>query len=427
MASQKKVVILGGGFAGLVTARHLVKAGAVGSLCEVTVIDMAPAHLYTPWLYEVATGVLRGVTARAKKAILESAVFPYNSLPGFHGVRFVQSAVDGLDTQAKQVRVSGKRFIPYDILVVSLGAEPNYFGIQGLPENALTLKRALDAEKIHDKIVAMLDKASADKPQTILIAGAGPNGMEFVSELANTIKVFERRGKIPTGSIKITLVDPTPELFTILPKPLQAKTVSRFKKLGVDLRPGLRVSEVGKDFVKAFKGDGKSETAERLTADLVIWSAGVKVTEEVETFPFPRDPRGRITVENTFAVPGFEGVFAAGDCAAMINPHTGKPDPQSAQVAHYQSHALADNLLRYIKGDSLKAAVLPARWAFLVAIGGPKAAGVLSGINVFGYPAFLLRRLADLRYFWKLFPPFHALKTWLNGVSLYRKNDGEWL
>ncbi len=97
MTSQKKVVILGGGFAGLVTARHLVKAGAIGSLCEVTVIDMAPAHLYTPWLYEVATGVLRGVTERAKKAILSSATFEYKSLHGFRGVRFVEGEVKGVD------------------------------------------------------------------------------------------------------------------------------------------------------------------------------------------------------------------------------------------------------------------------------------------------------------------------------------------
>ncbi len=420
---RQKVVILGGGFAGLVTARHLVKAGVVEKLCDVTVIDAAAAHVYTPWLYEAATGALRGETGATKSKMIKMASFTYATLPGFKGVRFVQKRIEGVDLVAKQVVVEGKRLIPYDVLVVSLGAEPNYFGVPGLPENALVLKRLDDAQKIHDAIVRLLDKASAHRPKYILIAGAGPNGVEFVSELANTIRILERRERIQSGIIKITLADPNPELFTILAPSLRKRAVRRLEKLGVELRPGLRVAEVGQGYVKAFTGTGKHNDAVRLPADLCIWSAGVKVNTLATSLSVLKDDRGRIVLENSYMVASHPGVFAAGDCASLINPHTGKPDPQSAQVAHYQTHDLSKNIIRYIKGQPLKAAHLPKRWAFFSALGGACAAGTLGGVKFWGYPAFLLRRISDLYYFLYLLPLVPALKTWLEGVRLYHKND----
>lgn len=424
MAEKRlKVVILGGGFAGLVTARHLVKAGVVGKLCEVTVIDVHDAHVYTPWLYEAATGALKGETAATKDRMIKMAAFVYKDLPGFKNVRFLKKKIDTVDLKAKQVVLEGKRFVPYDVLLVSMGAEPNYFGVPGLPENALVLKRLEDARKIHDAVVKLMDKATARAPKYIVVAGAGPNGVEFVSELANTIQMLEQREKIETGAIKISVVDPSPELFTILAPKLRKKAVRQFEKLGIEMRPGLRVSEVGKGYIKAFTSSGKSQDAVRLPADLCIWSAGVKVNAIASSLPFLKDDRGRIVLENTYMVASHPGVFAAGDCASLVNPHTGRPDPQSAQVAHVQAHDLSKNIIRYIKGKPLKAAHLPKRWAFFSALGGANAAGTLGGIQYWGYPAFILRRISDLYYFYFLLPIIPAVKVWIEGICLYRKND----
>ncbi len=421
--AQARVVILGGGFAGLVTARHLVKSGVVGRLCEVTIIESGRAHVYTPWLYEAATGALRGETQMSKAKMLEMCCFGYDRLPGFRNIRFVHNRIESVDLTARQVLVDGKRQIPYDILVVTLGAEPNYFGIPGLPEHALVLKRLEDAEKIHEAVVRLIDKATALHPKYITIAGAGPNGVEFVSELANTLRILERREKLETGALKISLLDPSPELFTILAPSLRTRAIKRLERLGVDLKPGLRVSEVGQGFVKAFTASGKNQDVVQLPADLCIWSAGVKVNALVGSLPFLKDDRGRIVLENTYMVASHPGVFAAGDCAALVNPHTKRADPQSAQVAHYQAHDLAKNIVRHLQGRPLKVAHLPKRWAFFSALGGTVAAGTLGGIKFWGYSAFVLRRLSDLYYFYYLLPPFSALRVWLEGVRLYHKND----
>ncbi|MDQ5952051.1 MAG: hypothetical protein QG626_178 [Patescibacteria group bacterium] len=422
-AKLKKVVILGGGFAGLVTARRLVRAGVVDRLCEVTVIDAHDAHVYTPWLYEAASCALDGETRATKERMLGKAHLPYATLPGFSQIRFVRSVIQLIDTQTKYVNLERGRKMPFDILVIALGAESNYFGVPGLPEHAFTLKHFEDAKKIHDATERLFDVATARQPKYIVIAGAGPNGMEFVSELAHTLRALERRAKIQYGAVKIALVDPSPELFTVLPPALRVKAVRRFERLGVELRAGLRVAEVTKGTVKAFTATGKSTDTLELPADLCIWSAGIKMSPLIQLLPFLKDDRGRIVLENTYQVAGHPGIFAAGDCASLINPHTKKADPQSAQVAHYQAHDLARNIVSFLEGKPLYSARLPKRWAFFSALGGHYAAGTLGGIRFSGRIAFWLRRFADLYYFLALLPVTVAVRFWLDGVRLYGKND----
>ena len=421
MASQKKVVILGGGFAGLVTARHLVQRGAVGKLCEVTVIDAEPGHLYTPWLYEVATANL--MDDEAGDETRKMVELNFKDVPGFKGVRFLHKKIEGIDEKTKQVKLEGKRSVPYDILVVALGAEPNYFGVPGLPENALVLKRAADGSRLQKSMRRVVEKARQGEKQKVVICGAGPNGAEFVGELAHSVRVLENKRYIEQGSVQITLVDAGKEMFTILPESLRTKAIRRFKNLGIDMRPGLRVSEVGKSSLKAFTESGKTEDMVKLSFDVCVWSAGVKVNELVGKLGLPLNDRGRINTDLTFLVQGRENVFAAGDCAAQINPNTGRPDPQSAQVAHYQANYLGENIYLLLKGKPMVPVKLPKIWHFFCALGGESGAGNLWKTKWWGYPAFVLRRLSDLRYMVKLLPWWHGLQWWWRAVWLYRRND----
>jgi NADH dehydrogenase len=150
-------------------------------------------------------------------------------------------------------------------------------------------------------------------------------------------------------------------------------------------------------------------------ASLVVWSGGVKANPTVQQWRLPMDERGRIKVEQTFAVVGVPGVYAVGDIAAVQNPHTGRPDPQSAQVALRQAAHLGTSLAASLRsGVPLVPFAFPRRWQFVVAIGGRYAVGDVFGARGGGYFFFLLRHLIDLRYFLSAF-------SWRQAWRLYRR------
>ncbi len=420
---RSRVVILGGGFAGLVTAHNLARHKFAKRRAEVTVIDVTTAHLYTPWLYEVATAGLSKLDEATRDIVENSVNLEYTKLADFKGIRFVHEKIVGLNTKTRHVILAEDRHVPYDILLVSLGAEPNYFGIPGLPDHALTLKTFDDAHRIRNAAARLIKGATRYDPKHIVVCGGGPNGIEFMSELANTVRVLERKGTIPRGAVHITLIDASAETNSILPEPLRSKANAHLKRLGITLAPKLRVTEVGPGFVKAFTESGKEHDAIRFPSDLTIWSGGVKVRELIAKLPFAKDPKGRILVEDTFHVPDFPGVFAAGDCAAQKNPFTNRPDPQSAQVAHYQAHYVAKNIRHLMAGKPLKPMKFPKRWHFMCAMGGKVAAGVLFGVRIWGYHGYLLRRLIDLRYFVTLLPLIPAIRLWLRAMRVFGLND----
>ncbi len=420
---RSRVVILGGGFAGLMTAHRLARHRFAKQRCDVTVIDASPAHLYTPWLYEVATAGLTSLNEATRKSVEASVNLEYSKLPDFKGVRFITKKITAIDPVMRHVRLAGNRLVPYDILLIALGSEPNYFGIPGLPDNALTLKTFAEAQKIRQSVVKLVKQATTHNPKQIVVAGGGPNGIEFVSELANSLRTLERKGRIPRGAINITLADAASETNSILPEPLRSKANRRLRQLGIKLVPGVRVSDVGVDSVRAFTSSGRAQDAVSFPADLVIWSGGVKVRTLISELPFVKDAKGRIAVERTFAVPGYPGIFAAGDCAAQKNPWTQQPDPQSAQVAHRQARTVADNIVRLLRGKPLAAMNSPRRWHFVCAMGGRKAAGVLFGVRIWGYHAYLIRRIIDLRYLVSLLPWLPAVRIWWRALAVFGQND----
>lgn len=420
---RSRVVILGGGFAGLMTAHCLAKHRFARQRCDITVIDASSAHVYTPWLYEVATAGLSRLDEATQDSVESSVNLEYSKLPDFRGVRFVEKKIKGINTDTRHVVLEGERHIPYDILLVALGAEPNYFGIPGLPENARTLKTFRDAHEIRTAVASLIKHAKAEDPKQIIVAGGGPNGIEFVAELANSIRTLEHNDRLARGAVRVTLVDASKETNSILPEPLRSKANRRLRQLGITLVPGVRVSEVKTDEVRGFTESGKEKDMVKFPADLVIWSGGVKVRSLIGEMPFAKDAKGRIAVEHSFAVPGYPGVFAAGDCSAQKNPHTDQPDPQSAQVAHAQAHVVARNVIRLIQGRPLVSMSFPKRWHFLCALGGASAAGILFGFRVWGYHAYVARRLTDLRYLVSLLPLLPALKIWWRAIRVFGLND----
>jgi len=414
----KRVVILGGGFAGLVAAHVLLKS-AVSDQVEITIIDRSAEHVYTPWLYETSSVSFSPRTKNAeRKEMLAASAFPFAHLPTYERIRFRKGEVSGVHTEQTSVVLADGLSVKYDILVVALGAEVNYFGIPGLPKFCIPLKTLKDARDI-DATLRNLVKVPSKRARTVNVIGGGPAGVEVAAEIVSALRRLEGDGQIPEGTIKIQLMDREKILGMFDPRVRKA-ALKRFRKIGVEVLEGTSVLEAKKDHLMV-----KSESLgdHRLPSDLCIWSGGVKPSEAVRVTPFQKEPRGRIIIDRTFQTPGYPSVFAAGDCAAMLIGKEVKPDPQSAEVAVAQAKVLAGNIVRFINGEKLQAFPVYKRWDVLVALGAKYAAGNVWGFFVRGRVAYTLKLFSDLRYFLLILPPRLAFRKWRKAVILYEKND----
>lgn len=420
MHEKENVVILGGGFVGLVLARRLVQAGVVGKSCEVTVIDRSSSHVYTPWLYEVSSGYLARNDGRKERCKLyTSASVPFAGIPGYKHVRFRQETVTGVDFKTKTVFLSDGLTVRYSILVVAFGTEPNYFGVPGLQENCVPLKSASDAVEIERRVRDILREASPANKKHIAVIGAGASGVEFTSELMMALRKLEDRGDLVPGSVTLSLIDRRSPL-AAFPFALPRLAEKRLKKIGVRVMNGLSVmSATNKALVLK---DAAGDTSVH-PADVVIWSGGVMPAAVVRKLALPMDPKGRILVDPTFAVRGMTNVYCAGDCASVFNPVSNEIEPMTAQTSVNQGMWIAKNILRKVQGKELKPFPFRKHWDTLIAIGGKYGVGHLFGFGIKGPIAFYIRRIADARYFYWILPLPYALQKWVKGVILYNKND----
>ncbi len=313
-----QVVIVGAGFGGLAAAKALASAPV-----DVTVIDKRNYHLFQPLLYQVATaGLSPAQIAQPVRAILRKQ----------KNARVMLGRVTGIDRQARQVELGGKR-VPYDYLVVATGARHAYFGHDEWEPFAPGLKKIEDAVAIRRRILLAFEHAESTedlvlraKLLTFVVIGGGPTGVEMAGAIAELAKraLAEDFRAIDPRDARILLVEAGPRLLTVMPESLSAKTVTSLNKLGVEVRLGQAVSEVtaegvriGEDFVPAHT---------------VIWGAGVAASAAAKWLGAEKDRAGRVTVEPDLSLPGQPEVFVVGDTAAMTDK-AGKPVPGIAPAA----------------------------------------------------------------------------------------------
>ncbi len=420
MGQKQNIVILGGGFVGLVLARRLVKAGVVGKSCEVTIIDKNSAHVYTPWLYEVSSGYLsRDDGRRDLCKLYTSASVPYAGMPGYNHVRFRQEKVTGVDFQSKTVFLSDGLTVRYDSLVIAFGTEANYFGIPGLPENCAPLKTAADAIEVERRVRAIVAVANLTNRQHISVIGGGATGVEFTGELMMALHQLEKRGELMKDSVSVSLIDRKYPLGSF-PEPLSRLATKRLEKLGAKVMSNLAVMSANAQTLTL-----KDESGNTILqpCDLAVWSGGVMPATIVKTLALPMDPKGRILVDPTFAVQGVKDVYAAGDCSALLNPRTNSFEPMSAQVSVNQGMWLAKNFIRQLRGESVQPFPFWQRWDSLITVGGKYGVGYVKGFIISGPFAFFARRIVDGRYFFWILPVRYAFIKWFKGVVIYNKND----
>ncbi len=390
MASGSRVVILGGGFGGIQAAKALG-----GSSAEVTLIDRRNFHLFQPLLYQVATGGLSpGDIAWPLRGILRR----------HRNIQVIMSEVVGIDVPGRRVLLR-RGEVPYDTLIIAIGASHSYFGNEQWERYAPGLKTLEQATEIRRRILLAFEAAELETdPETrrallsFVIIGAGPTGVELAGTLGeiarDTLRGDFRR--IDPAESRIFLLDMAPRVLSQFPEDLSAAAEESLVRLGVLTRSGVKVTGIDSEGVELESPKG----IERIRARTVIWAAGVQANPlgkglaaqvGIET-----DRSGRLRVQADCTLAGHPEIFVIGDLASY-GPQGGPILPGLAPVAMQQGRYVAKMILRRFRGEASP----PFRYrdkGTLATIGRSHAVAMFGRLHVHGIVAWLLWVFVHLMY-----------------------------
>lgn len=332
---MKKIVIVGGGFGGVYTALNLYKKFGVDE-AYITIINKNNYFLFTPLLHEVASG---GLTP---DSIIESIREVFRG----SAVRVVEGMVNEIDHENKVVKTTTESF-KYDYLVVSPGAETNYFCTEGAKEHAFTLKNLQDAINLRNHIIETCEKAVQTKNKdllTVAVVGAGPSGVELAAEvleyMQHTICSYYKASGFKKEDIKVNLITTTPDVIAQFPQKMRDIAMLQLKKKGMSVLVNAIVTKVEPNLL-TFK-DGTT-----LRAHTLIWVAGVTPSlsgiKGIDSV-FSISAKNRIEITKSLQSTKFPEVFSLGDSSGT--------DPMLAQVAVQQGKTVAENIYALATGGT---------------------------------------------------------------------------
>ncbi len=369
-----KVVILGGGFAGLNAAKTLGN-----SKFDVWLIDKTNHHLFQPLLYQVATAALS--PADIAKPIREV-------LSHYSNITVLMGDVVSIDKDKKTLCFKNGETLGYDYLIVALGANHSYFGNDAWEPLAPGLKTLADALKIREHILISFERAErcdsiseAKKYLNFVIVGGGPTGVEMagaIAEIAHEtmLKNFRR---IDTTKTKIYLVEGSPHILPTFPARLALKAQGYLEHFGVQVINGKRVTSITKDGVMVDQTFIPSHN--------VLWAAGNQASPVLKTLDVPLDRQGRAIVDPDLSLPNYPDLFVIGD-AACAPDKDGKPLPGLASVATQQGRYVAHVIRRrWQKAERPRFRYLDK--GTMATIGKTKAIGTFGKVQFSGFLAWL--------------------------------------
>ncbi len=370
---------MGGGFGGLHLVRGLERALRPGE-AEVTLVDRNNYHLFTPLLYQVATGELppHAVAYPLRHAVVRDAHF-----------RFVNSEVEAIDVEARIVHtVDGP--LAYDHVAVAPGSVTNDYGIPGVAQHAWAMKDLADAQAIRRRILTSFEEADVEPDPrrkaellTFVVVGAGPVGVELASSMRDLMDHSLRRSYANIDvdrDVTIVLIDAAERVLPTMDARLGRIAAQRLEQQRIRVVLRQFVAEVGPSLVRT-RGGAEFRGA------TIVWAGGVRTNPLLASLEFPKAKDGRLVVDPAFRVGGRDDVLALGDAAYF--EQDGAPLPQLAQVAVLEAPALAANLARLVRREP----PLPYRHkekGDLVALGRTQAAARLRRFLFLTSPAELV-------------------------------------
>ena len=406
-----RVLILGGGFAGVTTAQVLEKRLRGRRDVEIWLVSSENFLLFTPLLPEVCSGILEP----------RHVVAPLRGMVHRRHTWCVTAEVEKIDLKARRVQVMGGDGQPhrmgYDTLVLALGGVTHTFDIPGIEEQAMGMKTLADAFSLRNRIIEMLERAEIEEDAaarqaqlTFVVGGAGSSGVETVGEIEGFIRHLRRRyyPEIREEEIQIHLVELGDQVLREMTPEMGEYAARRLARRGIQIHLGTPLTRVSEHEVVV----GKGKARQTIPTRTLIWTGGVRPAPVVAECGVDVDHAGRAVTRATMET-SQDGVFAIGDCASIPDAaEAGRAFAPTAQNAVREGRQLAANIMARVDGGPMS----PFRYrplGQLASIGRRTGVGTVFGIHVRGWIAWFMWR----GYYWSRLPGFnrkvHVALDWL--------------
>ncbi|KUO95742.1 NAD(P)/FAD-dependent oxidoreductase [Ferroacidibacillus organovorans] len=389
---MEHIVILGGGYAGLLCAQELRKHVS-SSDAEITLVNKHAYHQLITQLHETAVG------ARPDRSLRLSL----SKLLEGKNVEIVKGTVSAILPDERLVELQDGRTITYDKLVVALGSETEYFGIAGMKEHAFTLKSVNQARLIRAHIESCFARYLYERDPALLrfvVGGAGFSGIELVGELADALPQFALEAGISMDQVELYNIEAAPGILPGFDKDLVDAAQTSLTSRGVRFMTGAAITQVepGRVTVK---------TGEVIETHTVIWTGGVRGNQLVVDAGFETEPRGRAKVNEYLQSVSHPDVYIIGDACFVIGEE-GRPLPPTAQLAWQMGIASGKNITNELRGAALEP-FKPNILGALASLGRKDAVGkVFKSYKMYGKMAYMAKEASQMRYLAKIGAMFHS-------------------
>lgn len=396
---QKKILILGGGFAGVRAALNLAD---LGKKHQITLVSNTHNHCFVPDLYEVATTYLKNPHLKDYQKLAGTVDLHLEDIFKGKPVNVLLNTVKKIDLTQKQVFMEQGEPLSYDYLVIALGSVTEYFGVEGAENFSHPLKSAQDALNIRNDLDELITRAqNSDQTVKVVIAGGGFTGVELAGAMH---KLLDHKSEL-------TVIEGTDKVLNGMPEWAQVAALKKLQKLKVNVKLNCKATSVTENQLSI-------ENQEPVPFDYLIWTTGVRGT------PLPEgingvevNKRGRIELKEDLSIGAFPEVFVLGDIG-QLNDAEGKPVvPQTAWAAIEEGKLAAQNIKLKLAGQST-VPYKPHAPAFIVPVGYGYALTNAFGLKLSGLIAWCAKQFATIRYLRSVLGLSAALSIWEKDVEI---------
>lgn len=379
---SKQILILGGGYGGLLSALSAREHFGVND-AQITLVNRFPTHQIITELHRLAAGNL------SEKAV----ALPLDKLLRNANVNLRIGTVKEIKPDERTVALEGGGKLSYDMLVVALGSETAFFGIPGLQENSFILKSVNDANRLREHVENCIAEYSRTKNKadaTIVVGGGGLTGVELVGEYADMKSELARKYGISPDEITLYCVEAAPSILPGFPPELVDRATKSLQNRGVTFLTGLPITKM----------DGKTvelKDGSTIETSTLVWTGGVQGNSVVAGCGIEVN-RGRAVVNEFLQSASHPDIFVAGDSAVVMGPE-GRPFPPTAQLAWQMGELIGYNMFAYTKGGAL-APFVPVFSGTLGSLGRKDGIGTIGAnkTQLKGLPATMMKEASNLRY-----------------------------